>query len=248
VGSIAHYLDLWSWADGFQISLDALREASFWIGALQILLIDLLLSGDNAVVIALACRRLAPRQRLWGLLIGVTLAVVLRIVFAGVVTQLLRLPYLKLAGGIALLYIAAKLIAQSETDRNEIHAPSTLWRAVWVIVVADAVMSIDNILPIAAVARGNLALLVIGLAAAIPPIIIGAAFIMRIIDRFPILVWAGAALLGWIAGDLIATDPVVSAYASARFGETVAQSFATAAAGGGIVLVLAAGAVWRRCR
>ena len=248
MGSIAHYLEPWSWADRFQISLEALRHASFWIGALQILAIDLLLSGDNAVVIALACRGLAPRQRFWGLLIGVTLAVALRIVFAGIVTQLLRLPYLKLAGGAALLYIAAKLIARSESDRNEVDAAASLWRAVWVIVVADTVMSIDNILPIAAVARGNLALLVIGLAASIPPIIIGAAFIMRLIDRFPILVWAGAALLGWIAGDLIATDPVVSGYVIAKFGETVAQRFATAAPGAGIVLVIAAGAIWRRCR
>jgi len=242
------YLDPTLWYDGLRASFSGLRQATFWISALQILLIDLLLSGDNAVVIAMACRGLAPRQRFWGLVIGVSLAVVLRIIFAGAVTQLLLLPYLKLVGGIALLYIAVKLIAPQEPDKDEVRAATHLWAAVWVIVVADTVMSIDNILPIAALARGNLALLVIGLAAAIPLIIVGAAVIMALLDRFPILVWAGAALLGWVAGDVAATDPVVSGYVIAKLGENAAQTIELAAAGAGAALVIVAGGIWRRWR
>jgi YjbE family integral membrane protein len=221
-------------------------HAAFFIGALQVLLIDLVLSGDNAVVIAMACRALPARQRMWGLVIGVTLAVALRIVFAGVLTQLLQLPYLKLVGGLALLYIAARLMAPDFAERNEIRAAGNLWGAIAVVIIADVVMSIDNILPIAAVARGNLALLAIGLAASIPLIIVGAALIARLLERFPIFIWAGAALLGWLAGDLIAGDPVVSRFTSATFGETVAHRLDIGAALAGLVFVLAFGAIVRR--
>lgn len=248
MGSIAQYLDPSPWAAGLQASLNGLQHTTFWIGALQILVIDLLLSGDNAVVIAMACRGLAPRQRFWGLLIGVSLAVMLRIIFAGVVTQLLQLPYLKLVGGLALLYIAAKLIAPQGPEKNEVQAAAQLWGAVRVIVVADTIMSIDNILPIAAVARGNLALLAIGLAGAIPLIIVGAALIMALLDRFPILVWAGAALLGWIAGELIATDPTVAGYLTAELGEKLVREIEIAAAAASVVLVIGVGGILRRSR
>jgi YjbE family integral membrane protein len=207
-----------------------------------------LLSGDNAVVIAMACRGLAPRQRFWGLAIGVTLAVLLRIVFAAVLTQLLQLPYVQLIAGAALLYIGAKLLAPEEADKHNVRAASTLWGAVGIIVVADTILSLDNILPIAAVARGDIALLVIGLAAAIPLIVAGAALMMRLLDRFPVLVWAGAALLGWIAGDVMAADPVVQRYLIPAFGGTVAGHIEFAAAVAGAALVILLGAMQRRAR
>lgn len=248
MSSIAPYLDPALWADSLRESVNALGRTAFWIGVLQVLLIDLLLSGDNAVVIAMACRALPPRQRFWGTVIGVSLAVMLRIIFAGVLAQLMQLPYLKLVGGLALFYIAAKLLTLEKADEDEGEAAAHLWGAVRMIVVADVIMSIDNILPVAAVARGNVALLVIGLAGTIPLIIIGAALVTALLDRFPMLIWAGAALLGWIAGDLIATDPAVLRYLIADFGENFAQQTEMAAAVAGVALVIAAGLVLRRRR
>ena len=221
-------------------------HAAFFVGALQVLLIDLVLSGDNAVVIAMACRALPARQRMWGLIIGVTLAVALRVVFAAVVTQLLQLPYLKLLGGIALLYIAARMLAPDFTERNDIRAARNVWGAIGIILIADVVMSIDNILPIAAVARGNLALLAIGLGASIPLIVVGAALIAALLDRFPIFIWAGAGLLGWLAGEMIAGDPAISSLATAALSESVAPWLELAGAAIGLLLVLAVGAVVRR--
>jgi len=246
VGSIAQYLNPSLWGDWLKTSASGLQHATFWIGVLQILLIDFLLSGDNAVVIAMACRGLAPRQRFWGVAIGVSLAVLLRIIFAAVATQLMEFPYLKLVGGLALLYIAVKLLMPEAPDRDQVKPAVHLWGAIRIVVAADAIMSLDNILPVAAVARGNLALLLIGLAGAIPLIIIGATIIMALLDRFPILVWAGAALLGWIAGDLMAVDPAVAGYLTAALGEKVAWWIEMAAAGGGAPLVVAVGAFLRR--
>jgi predicted tellurium resistance membrane protein TerC len=156
------------------------------------------------------------------------------------------LPYLKLAGGLALIYVAAKLIVPERTDRNEVEAVAHLWRAVWIVVVADIVMSLDNVVAVAAVAEGNLLLLAIGLAASIPIILAGAAIIMLLIDRLPILVWAGAALLGWIAGEVIATDPAILRYLTARYGEELAHQVEFAAAVSGILLTIAIGGLWRQ--
>ncbi len=237
LGSIAQYLNPAHWGDA---------GAAFWLGVLQILLIDVLLSGDNAMVIALACRGLPPRQRRWGIVIGASLAVMLRIVLTGVVAQLMQLPYLKLIGGLALLYIAAKLLVPEKTGKNEVEPAAHLWGAVWIIVVADVVMSIDNILPIAAAARGNLVLLIVGLAGSIPLLIVGAAVIMSLLNRFPILIWAGSALLGWIAGEMIATDPFISGHLTAGFDARFAGQAATVAAIAGALLVIAAGGLIRR--
>jgi YjbE family integral membrane protein len=248
VGSIAQYLDPSLWSDRLHASVNGMEHATFWVGVLQILLIDFLLSGDNAVVIALACRGLPPRQRLWGIGIGVTLAVMLRIIFAAIATQLLQLPYLKLVSGLALFYIAGKLLVPEEQGGDQVKPAASLWGAIRIVVAADAIMSIDNILPVAAIARGNLALLLIGLAGTIPLIIIGATVMMALLDRFPILVWAGAALLGWIAGEIIATDPVVAGYLTAAFGETFLQEIAFAAAGAGGLVVIAVGGFSRRAR
>ncbi|MGA2311460.1 MAG: TerC family protein [Xanthobacteraceae bacterium] len=216
--------------------------AAFWIAIPQIVLINVLLSGDNAVVIAMACRRLPPRQRYWGVLIGAGTAALLLIIFAAVVTQLLMFPYFKLIGGLALIYIAVKLLVPEDRDKNEVEAATHLWRVVRIVAVADLIMSLDNIIAIAAVARGNLTLLVTGLAVSIPIILAGAALFMALLDRFPILVWAGAALLGWIAGDIMAVDPAVAGYLTAALGENAASWIEMAAGGAGALLVVAVGA------
>jgi YjbE family integral membrane protein len=191
-----------------QLQTDMQRPA-FWLTVGKIIWINVLLSGDNALVIAMACRGLHGRHRFWGMVIGAGIAVVLLIAFTGIVATLMVLPYLKLAGGLALLVIAAKLLVPEDED-DEIAAGTTLWHAVRIVVIADIIMSLDNVIAVAAAANGQLSLLILGLAISIPMIIAGAALIMLVLDRFPILVWLGAMLLGWIAGDVIASDPAVA--------------------------------------
>jgi YjbE family integral membrane protein len=183
-------------------------QPAFWIAVGKIIWINVLLSGDNALVIALACQGLHPRQRVWGMVIGAGIAVVLLILFTGIVATLMVLPYLKLAGGIALLAIAAKLLVP-EGEGDKVTEGTSLWHAIRIVVIADIVMSLDNVIAVAAAANGQLPLLILGLAISIPMIIAGAALIMMILDRMPFLVWLGAALLGWIGGDVIATDPAI---------------------------------------
>jgi YjbE family integral membrane protein len=183
-----------------------LQTPTFWLAVGKIIWINVLLSGDNALVIAMACRGLAPRQRVWGMTIGAGIAVILLIVFTGVVARLMVLPYLKLVGGVALLVIAAKLLVP-EDEGDDVTAGTSLWQAIQIVVIADIVMSLDNVIAVAAAANGEIPLLILGLAVSIPMIIAGAALIMLVLDRFPILIWLGAILLGWIAGDVIATDP-----------------------------------------
>lgn len=185
-----------------------MQTPAFWLAVGKIIWINVLLSGDNALVIAMACRGLHGRHRLWGMVIGAGIAVVLLIAFTGVVATLMRLPYLKLVGGIALIVIAAKLLVP-EDESDEIAAGTTLWHAIRIVVIADIIMSLDNVIAVAAAASGQLSLLILGLAISIPMIIAGAALIVMVLDRFPILVWLGAMLLGWIAGDVIETDPAV---------------------------------------
>jgi len=219
----------------------------FWVALVKIIWINILLSGDNALVIAMACRGLPPHQRRWGMILGAGVAVGMRIVFTGVVASLMLLPWLKIAGGLALLYIAAKLLVPDEAEDDHGEAVQNLWRAVRIVAVADIIMSLDNVIAIAAAAGGNMALLVIGLAISIPLIVAGAALIMALLDRFPVLIWAGAALLGWISGEVIATDPVVTGYL-AQFGPGTAHTVEYAAAAVGAVLVLTVGGLWRRSR
>jgi YjbE family integral membrane protein len=183
-----------------------LQSPTFWFAVGKIIWINVLLSGDNALVIAMACRGLAPRQRIWGMTIGAGIAVILLIAFTGIVAKLMVLPYLKLVGGVALLVIAAKLLVP-EDEGDDVTAGTSLWHAIRIVVIADIVMSLDNVIAVAAAANGELPLLILGLAVSIPMIIAGAALIMLVLDRFPILIWLGATLLGWIAGDVIATDP-----------------------------------------
>jgi YjbE family integral membrane protein len=196
------------------------EQPGFWLAVFQIIWIDILLSGDNAVVIALACRKLPPRQRVWGVVLGTVVAISLRVIFAGLVTFLMKMAYLKLVGGALLLWIAVKLLGPEENGNGngktgEIEPVESLWRAVRIIAIADVVMSLDNVIAIAAVAERfeppyNVALLIFGLAVSIPLIMAGAALVMAMLDRFPVIVWAGAALLGWIAGEIIAKDPVIT--------------------------------------
>ena len=183
-----------------------LQSPTFWLAVGKIIWINVLLSGDNALVIAMACRGLAPRQRVWGMTIGAGIAVILLIAFTGIVAKLILLPYLKLVGGLALLLIAAKLLVPDD-EGDDVAAGTSLWHAIRIVVIADIVMSLDNVIAVAAAANGQLPLLILGLAVSIPMIIAGAALIMLVLDRFPILIWLGATLLGWIAGDVIATDP-----------------------------------------
>ena len=191
----------------------------FWLALGQIIWINVLLSGDNAIVIALACRGLPANKRFMGIVLGALAAIVLRIIFTVFVQKLLEFPYLKVIGGVLLLWVAYKLITQEEAGEDGVAASDSLWGAVRTIAVADVVMSLDNVLAIAAAAKGNYPLIVLGLIISIPMIIGGATILTKIMHRFPLLVWAGAALLGWIAGDLIASDPVVVPYLQQVIGQ-----------------------------
>jgi YjbE family integral membrane protein len=243
-----------------------MAEPTFWIAVGKIIWINVLLSGDNALVIALACRGLKPRHRLWGMVLGSGAAVLLRIIFTGIVASLMALPYLKLVGGLALIVIAAKLLVPENEDEEGVESASHLWQAVQIVVVADIVMSLDNVIAVAAAANGSVPLLVLGLAVSVPLIVAGAALIMAVLSRLPVLVWAGAALLGWIAGEVIATDPGIEpklhALFDGPFGASLDSMLAalrippqfTHGGGGGeylcaalgVVVVLVVGSIWRR--
>jgi YjbE family integral membrane protein len=231
-----------------QTNVNDLAQAPFWSAVLEIVFINLLLSGDNAVVIAMACRGLPRRQRIWGLVIGAAVAVILLVVFASVISRLLQFPYLKIAGGLALIYIAVKLLVPENAGRNGVEATARLWHAVRIIVAADIVMSFDNILAVAQIARGDLALLGIGLLVSIPIIIAGAALVAALLDRLPILIWAGAALLGWIAGQTIINDKVIAEWVQHVVANYLADDMELAAGCAGAVLVIAVGSFWRHQR
>jgi YjbE family integral membrane protein len=242
-----------------------MQQPSFWLAVGKIIWINVLLSGDNALVIAMACRGLHGRSRLWGMIIGAGIAVVLLITFTGIVATLMSLPYLKLIGGLALIVIAAKLLVP-EDESDEVAAGTTLWHAIRIVVIADIIMSLDNVIAVAAAANGQITLLVLGLAISIPMIIAGAALIMLVLDRFPILIWLGATLLGWIAGDVIESDPAVQPWLHRLLDGTIRlQLDATSAVFGinphfqlqgelvgylasllGAVAVLVAGSIWRK--
>jgi YjbE family integral membrane protein len=189
----------------------ALQEfiSAYGLPILQIVWIDLLLSGDNAIVIALACRNLPPEQRKMGMLLGAGAAIGLRIIFALMITYLLGVPFLKIIGGLLLLWIGVKLAQGEEEAHEQVDGSDKLWGAVKTIAIADAVMSLDNVLAISAASHGNVWLFIFGLLLSIPLIIFGAQLITSIIERFPIFIWLGAALLGWIAGEMLVTDPIV---------------------------------------
>jgi YjbE family integral membrane protein len=188
---------------------------------LQIVWIDLLLSGDNAIVIALACRNLPPEQRRMGMLLGAGAAIGLRIIFALMITFLLGVPFLKIIGGVLLFWIGIKLATGEDEAHEQVEGSDKLWGAVKTIAIADAVMSLDNVLAISAASHGNVWLFIFGLLLSIPLIIFGAQLITSIIERFPIFIWLGAALLGWIAGEMIVSDPVVVNWLKANMANLV---------------------------
>lgn len=211
---------------------------------LQIIWIDLILSGDNAVVIALACRSLPPKQRRMGILLGAGTAVGLRIVFAVIVSYILAVPFLKVIGALLLLWIALKLVRGEDEAGHEVEAGDNLWRAVRTIAIADAVMSFDNVIAIVGASHGNNWLFVFGLLLSIPLIIFGAGVFMVLLQRYPFLIWLGAALLGWISGEMLVSDPAVIGW----LGADAAARLHYPAAIVGALLVLGAGRLLRRRR
>ena len=242
--SIAQLFDSSAWSALLTSGWGGIDEATFWVAVVKIVWINVLLSGDNAVVIAMACRGLPRRQRIWGIVLGAGIAVLLRVIFTGIAASLLLLPYVKIAGGLFLLYIAAKLIASD--DQATGRRGETLWEAARIIAVADVVMSFDNVVAIATAVEGNTALLVLGLLISIPLIVAGATLITALLDRFPVLVWAGAALLGWISGQVIATDPITENALRGWIGAASVHQAVLAAEIAGAVLVLAVGFLWRK--
>jgi YjbE family integral membrane protein len=180
-------------------------DLAFGWEALEIIWINILLSGDNAILIALACRQLPPEQQRLGVFLGALGGVILRVAFTLLIVQIMSIPLLKTAGGLLLLGVAVKLLVD-ETDHSHVAAKPDLMSAVMSIIVADAVMSLDNVLAIAAAARGEMKLITFGLAVSVPIVMFGAGFLLHALERFPILVWAGAAVLGWVAGDMIGGD------------------------------------------
>jgi YjbE family integral membrane protein len=188
-----------------------LVDAEFWTALMKIIGVNIILSGDNAVVIALACRSLPPRQQKWGIVFGAGAAVVLRILFTFVIVALMAIPYLKAAGGLLLFWIGYKLMQPEGEGDKEVTAASNLFGAVRTVLIADAVMSLDNVIAVAGAAEGHAAakeiLIALGLLISIPLVVFGAAILIKLINRFPVIVLVGAGLIGWVGGEVIVTDP-----------------------------------------
>jgi YjbE family integral membrane protein len=191
--------------------MEELLTAQFWLGLGTIVWVNIVLSGDNAVVIALAARSLPERQRRQAVLWGAGAAVLLRIILTVVAVKLLELPYLKLIGALLLLWIAVQLLVPEDaSDEDEGHTSAHMLGAIKTILIADLVMSVDNVLAVAAAAKGSFLLLVIGLAISIPLVVFGATMLMGLMERFPVIVTLGAAILGWTAGEMGVTDPAIA--------------------------------------
>ncbi len=218
--------------------METLLTAPFWIAVGQIILIDILLGGDNAVVIALACRGLPPKQRKLGIIYGTAGAIVLRVILIAFALALLAVPYLKLVGGLLLVWIGVKLLVpHDDDDHTSINTSDKLWGAVKTVIVADLVMSVDNVLAIAGAAESagshQLPLVIFGLLVSIPIIVAGSQIVLKLMDRFPLIITFGAMLLGWIAGQMIYTDPGLKDYLPPS------KTWEYAAAVAGALLVLA---------
>jgi YjbE family integral membrane protein len=193
-----------------------LGTPQFWVAVVEIIFVNILLSGDNAVVIALACRNLSQRQRRVGIFWGVLGAIGLRIVLTFFAMNLLAYPWLRLVGGALLVWIGVKLIAQDDGGEHKVKASDRLLTAVWTIIVADLVMSLDNVVAVAAAAKGDGPLIVFGLIISIPIVIVGSQIFMRLIARFPVLVLAGGGLLGYIAGEMAVEEPALQSWIAAN--------------------------------
>jgi YjbE family integral membrane protein len=194
--------------------MEMIQNADFWIGLMKIIWINIILSGDNAVVIALAARSLPEHQQRQAILFGSGAAVVLRIALTVVAAALLELSYLQIIGGLLLLYIGAQLLSEDgDEDEGEVEKAS-LFAAIRTILIADIVMSLDNVIAVAAAAKGNMTLLILGLAISIPMVIFGSAIMIKLMTRFPIIVTFGACLIGWVGGETIASDVALREFAA----------------------------------
>ena len=196
--------------------MEFLSNADFWIGLVKIVWINIILSGDNAVVIALAARSLPPHQQKQAVFWGSGAAVVLRIVLTVVAAKLLELSFLQIIGGCLLLWIGYQLLGSDEDDAGEAKTYGSLMAAVRTILLADLVMSLDNVIAVAAAAHGSILLLVLGLAVSIPLVIFGSTLMIKLMERFPVIVLLGAALIGWVGGETIANDTALHGYAMAH--------------------------------
>jgi YjbE family integral membrane protein len=227
--------------------MDFLTSPEFWVALGQIIVIDILLGGDNAVVIALACRKLPPAQRAKGIFWGTAGAIVLRVVLILFAMTLLNLPFLKLVGALLLVWIGVKLIAPDQDDHDNITGSDKLFAAIKTIIVADLVMSVDNVIAIAGAAQNSgehsTLLVVLGLLISIPIIVAGSQLVIKLMARFPFIIVAGGMLLGWIAGGMLVTDPVFANPDQWQWMAKIPQSGTVkyAAAVAGALLVLAIG-------
>ena len=190
-------------------------DAAFWLALVQIIGINIILSGDNAVVIALACRNLPPQQQKWGIILGAGAAVVLRIIFTIFIVYLMTIPYLKFVGGLLLFWIGYKLMMPQD-DHGDVDAGSNLWAAVRIVLIADAVMSLDNVIAVAAAAKGSVALLIIGLVISVPLVVYGATLLINLINRWPVIIPGGAALIGYIGAEVMITDLAIEPWINAN--------------------------------
>ena len=215
--------------------MEMLSTADFWIGLLKIVWINIILSGDNAVVIALAARSLPPHQQKKAVFFGSAAAVVLRILLTVVAAKLLALPYLQIVGCLLLLWIGVQLLSEEDESEGQHREYGTLLAAVRTILIADLIMSLDNVIAVAAAAQGSMTLLILGLAISIPLVVFGSTLMIKLMERFPVIVVLGAALIGWVGGETMASDVAL--------GEAlVAQAWAHyAAAIAGAILVVVAG-------
>ncbi len=236
--------------------MEMLSDPAFWIAVGQIIMIDILLGGDNAVVIALACRKLPPDLRTKGIIWGTVGAIILRVILIFFALTLLAIPYLKLIGAILLVWIGVKLLAPDEEGHGDIAASDKLWAAVKTIIVADLVMSVDNVIAIAGAAQGagdhQMVLVIFGLLVSIPVIVWGSQLVIKLMDRFPTIITLGGMLLGWIAGTMAVTDPAIIPFMP-LVGETGEGNLPQVVAGvrygagvAGALLVLAIGVVIKK--
>ena len=221
-----------------------LTNAAFWAALSSIILANIVLSGDNAVVIAMAARALPPNQQKKAIFWGSAAAIVMRIALTLVAVEMLKWPYLKIVGALLLVYIGITLLADNGDDDGEHHHTGGMLAAIRTILVADLVMSLDNVLAVAAAAKGNTLLLIIGLAVSIPLIIFGSTLLIKVMDRFPAIIMLGAGLLGFLAGEMLLTDPAVVA----RIGELSAVAVDVAGAIGAAIVVGAGLWLQRRAR
>jgi YjbE family integral membrane protein len=191
--------------------LEYLVSAEFWVGLIKIIGVNIILSGDNAVVIALAARSLPPKQQTQAIIWGSGAAIVMRIILTLFAVALLTLPWLKIVGSLLLFWIGVKLLVP-EDDDAEIEASDQLLAAIKTILIADLVMSLDNVIAVAAAAGGSVLLLILGLAISIPLVIFGATLLLKLMERFPVIITIGGALIGWVAGEMLVTDPALEGW------------------------------------